>query len=435
MLAVGLDTDSMEMLKQSLKKNEKDYILSFVRDASDVESLEKKNFDAVFFSSNKQGPKVLLDIRKLTSQLPRSSLILITPRADHHLIINSFRAGVFDCLTLPIDQTEIRIVLNRLRYYDVIHSGQWTPERAVLHLFSRPENYRTIEDVSVSLTQYLNLFVQIEKHVFYASQFEVLSELTVLFKLTDSKLNKLRKFIKDAKGLIFGLQFYKETFHFVIKTGEGKYSYVQARNISRFQSVDIFSNYLSNVLTTSLTFLAESFEKSTMRMLSMTDEITGLFNQRKLLEDLEFYIAQYAQTKKGFNLLFIDIDYFKNVNDQFGHVIGSQILNDMTAVLKKQLRSNDLVYRYGGDEFIVLLPNSNIDESKRIATRISEAVKESKFSVGEGIQYTISLSIGIADFPNDAQTVKAIVEFADKMMYMSKKTGRGKVVHVSEVIG
>jgi diguanylate cyclase (GGDEF)-like protein len=106
----------------------------------------------------------------------------------------------------------------------------------------------------------------------------------------------------------------------------------------------------------------------------------------------------------------------------------------MAAVLKTQLRSSDLVYRYGGDEFIVLLPKSNIEESKKIALRISDAVKAAEFNIDKDKKYRLSLSVGIAEFPSDADSAKSIIEFADKMMYMSKKSGRGKVFHVTEVV-
>jgi diguanylate cyclase (GGDEF)-like protein len=82
----------------------------------------------------------------------------------------------------------------------------------------------------------------------------------------------------------------------------------------------------------------------------------------------------------------------------------------------------------------VLLPKSNVEESKRIAIRISDAVKAADFKIENGIDYHLSLSIGIAEFPNDAGSAKSIIEFADKMMYMSKKSGRGKVFHITEVV-
>jgi diguanylate cyclase (GGDEF)-like protein len=213
-----------------------------------------------------------------------------------------------------------------------------------------------------------------------------------------------------------------------------KLSYLVAVNNSDFSIHDILSDYLSNVLKTSLAILRDSKRTEEVRMLSITDEVTGLFNQRKLVEDLNYYVARYPLDKQVFSLLFVDIDYFKNVNDQFGHVVGSQLLIDMAAVLRTQLRSTDLVYRYGGDEFIVLLPRSNVEESKKIAIRMSEAVKASEFIIEGEKKYRLSLSIGIAEFPSDADSAKSIIEFADKMMYMSKKSGRGKVFHVTEVV-
>jgi diguanylate cyclase (GGDEF)-like protein len=310
----------------------------------------------------------------------------------------------------------------------------WNPERAVLHLFSRPESFSAIEDIAASLNQYLNLFFQIEQNNLYSSQKELEVELQKTFKLNDHQHRRIIRFINDPSGLIFGLRFFKNKFHFLVKTGGGNFSYLVARNISDFEIHDILSDYLSNVLKTSLSILSESKRVDQIRLLSLTDEVTGLFNLRKLVEDLEHYISRYPIEKQVFSLLFVDIDYFKNVNDQFGHVVGSQILVDMAAILKAQLRSSDLVYRYGGDEFIILLPKSNLEESKRIAVRISEAVKAAEFSIDHDKKYRLSLSIGIAEFPSDADSAKSIIEFADKMMYMSKKSGRGKVFHITEVV-
>jgi diguanylate cyclase (GGDEF)-like protein len=166
-----------------------------------------------------------------------------------------------------------------------------------------------------------------------------------------------------------------------------------------------------------------------MRRLALTDEITGLWNQRKLSQDLEEKVA----VQGSFSLLFIDIDFFKNVNDQFGHVHGSQLLIDMAAILRRELRGSDLIYRYGGDEFIVLLPDVGLDSAKHTALRLSGAIKAHDFSVQER-PYKLSLSVGIATYPEDAQTARALIDFADQMMYMSKKSGRGKVFHVTEVL-
>jgi diguanylate cyclase (GGDEF)-like protein len=421
-------------MKKALKENGLKYHISFLHNVTEIDTYSKKSVRAVFFYSNRQSQKTTQEIRKINLVFPKAAIILLSPKADQQGIIGAFRAGLFDFLSLPIDEHEIRTIIYRLQLHEVFQSGMWNPERAVLHLFSRPEIFSAIGDIAASLDQYLNLFFQIEENKLYSSQKELEEELQKRFKLNDCQRKRIIRFINDPSGLIFGLRFYKNKFHFLVKKGKGDFSFLVARNTSDFKIHEILSDYLSNVLKTSLSILSESKRVDQIRLLSLTDEVTGLFNLRKLVEDLEHYISRYGHEKQVFSLLFVDIDYFKNVNDQFGHVVGSQILIDMAAILKIQLRSSDLVYRYGGDEFIILLPKSNLEESKRIAVRISEAVKSTEFSIHHDKKYRLSLSIGIAEFPSDADSAKSIIEFADKMMYMSKKSGRGKVFHINEVV-
>jgi diguanylate cyclase (GGDEF)-like protein len=433
-LAIALDAASTEAIKEGLKQNFLKFQISFLDDSAELEKLNNKDIDAVFIYSNRQSQKSIVDIRKLNLLIPRSVIILVSPRVDHHILIGAFRAGLFDFITLPIRPDEIRIIIDRLQMHEVIRSGKWNPERAVLHLFSRPESFTSMIDISSSLEQYLSLFLEIEAKTDFNSREEMHQEINQSFSLNSHQSRRIMRFIQDPTGLVFGLRYFKDNFHFLLKNGADKFSYIKAKNTSNYSIQDIINNHLINILRTSLAILSESEKRERMRTLSLTDEITGLYNQRKLLEDLEYYIARYPQEKRPFSLLFIDIDYFKNVNDQFGHVVGSQILIDMAEVLKSQLRSTDLVYRYGGDEFIIILPQSSAEESKKIAWRISEAVKKCEFNINQNQKYQLSLSIGIAEYPGDANSAKSILEFADKMMYMSKRSGRGKVFHVTEVL-
>ena len=433
-LAIGLDFSSIEAIKKSLRENKLKYRIIFLQDISDLESYNKKTANLIFFYSNRQSQKTVDDIRKIHQLIPQGGITLISPKPDYQGIVSAFRAGVFDFLSLPIDQNEIRTVIYRSKLLGAIQSGQWNPERAVLHLFSRPESFATIPDIASSLNKYLTLFFKIEKDIQFTSCSKLLRSLKVKLKLSDHQEKRIHRFLSDETGLIFGLRFMKEHFYFLIKRGNGELSYLVAKNISKYPIKAILSDYLSNVLRTSLSILIESKKRAEIRLLSLTDEVTGLFNQRKLVEDLDLYIGRFQHDQMGFSLLYVDIDYFKNVNDQFGHIVGSQILNDMSNVIKAQLRSSDLVYRYGGDEFIVLLPRTSIDVTKKIALRISESVKHAEFNIDQNKKYHLSLSIGVAQYPNDATNAKAIIDFADKMMYQSKKSGRGKVFHVTEVV-
>jgi diguanylate cyclase (GGDEF)-like protein len=434
-LAIGLDSFSIEAIKKSLRENRLKYRISFLQDISDIDAFNKKTAQAVFFYSNRQSQKTIDDIRKIHQLVPGAGITLLSPRSEHQGIVGAFRAGLFDFLTLPLDPGEIRTVIYRLKIHGAIQSTEWSPERAVLHLFSRPESFGSLGDVGWALNQYLLKFFDLEKEITFRESGRTLASLGHRLRLSEHQLKRIRRFLADDTGLIFGLRFFGDRFYFLIKRGDGKLCYLVARNVSDYPIKDVLSSYLADILRTTLTILIESKRREQMRLLSLTDEVTGLFNQRKLIEDLELYTGRYVHDQSGFTLLFVDIDYFKNVNDQYGHVVGSQLLIDMATILKGQLRSSDLVYRYGGDEFIVLLPRSSVEESKKIALRISEAVKATEFNVlNADTKYRLSLSIGVAQFPLDATTVKGLIDFADKMMYMSKKSGRGKVFHINEVV-
>jgi diguanylate cyclase (GGDEF)-like protein len=168
--------------------------------------------------------------------------------------------------------------------------------------------------------------------------------------------------------------------------------------------------------------------------LSHIDEVTGLFNQRKLVKDLESTIKSHEEENESFSLLFVDIDHFKSVNDNFGHLIGSEILADLGDLLKSLVRGTDDVYRFGGDEFIVILREVDIDTVHRIGVRLLKTIKDHHFELETGESYKMSVSMGIAEYPTDAKTSKEMIQMADEMMYKSKETGRGKVIHLGREV-
>lgn len=159
--------------------------------------------------------------------------------------------------------------------------------------------------------------------------------------------------------------------------------------------------------------------------LAITDDVTGLFNQRKLLSDLDFLVERFVAHGDSFTALFIDLDHFKTVNDEFGHLIGSKLLSDIAGLIRKVVKGPGLIYRYGGDEFVILLPQFSKQDGLKVGEKLLETIKGTNFFYHPN--YHLSASIGVAHLPGDAKTSEEIVNIADRMMYSAKKSGRGKI--------
>lgn len=173
-------------------------------------------------------------------------------------------------------------------------------------------------------------------------------------------------------------------------------------------------------------YLSFAYQNLEARNLSYIDEVTGLYNQRYLPMVLEHEIIRAKRDSSQFSLLFLDIDYFKMVNDGRGHLVGSRLLLELGKILRSQVRACDYAFRYGGDEFIVMLGNSNSESSKKVAERIRKAVESHTFSV-EGHNLNLTVSIGLASYPEHAQSATGLIQIADQAMYYGKRKSRNIV--------
>jgi diguanylate cyclase (GGDEF)-like protein len=429
LLALGLDAKLTEKLKSAVKISNTKVRLSFAPMMSPEVILGHP--DVLILYSNKQFAKNAKIIRDILFHHPELQIIMVMDRLFPMDVLGYFRAGITDIWTHPFSSLEIDQTLQRVRHLGKSFTEH--PIRTVLHLFSEPQMFENFTDFGEQVMKFLKTFT----HKLYFKQLKDQSdvdEFLAPLELNKSAQNKLHQFLEGNDGFVFGLSRQDAQIDFLIKLGIGQHLYVAAEFITKDHLREVLSPYIVNVIRSVRSYLCNLQEHVELQRLAQTDEITGLFNQRKLSLDLDQAITQYNRTKQSFTLLFIDIDYFKNVNDQFGHVMGSQLLIDMASVLRLELRGTDGIYRYGGDEFIILLPKTSLDEAKKIAVRLSDSIKKKEFKINDEVPYKLSLSIGLAEFPSDATTSKAMVDFADKMMYHSKKSGRGKVFHVQEVI-
>ncbi|MBK7995360.1 MAG: GGDEF domain-containing protein [Blastocatellia bacterium] len=160
------------------------------------------------------------------------------------------------------------------------------------------------------------------------------------------------------------------------------------------------------------------------------DDLTGLLTRKSFSLELEREIVRSQRHRHEFCILMMDIDFFKKVNDTYGHLIGSEVLRHTAKVIQQTLRDSDVLARYGGEEFIAILPETPKDKGAEAAERVREAMEKYNFpaSIHDPDSHLhITISIGVADFPNDSSLANNLIEAADFALYEAKQTGRNRV--------
>lgn len=164
-----------------------------------------------------------------------------------------------------------------------------------------------------------------------------------------------------------------------------------------------------------------------MTEFAITDDLTKLFNTRYLNRTIEIEIQRSTRYNSSVSLIFMDIDYFKHVNDRYGHIIGSKVLVEMGQLLLKSLRSVDIVARYGGDEFVIVLPQTPPASAAQIAERMRKSVELNSFLKKEGYSLKLTASFGVASYPESAKSKEDLIRLADDAMYRVKYQTRNAV--------
>jgi diguanylate cyclase (GGDEF)-like protein len=163
-----------------------------------------------------------------------------------------------------------------------------------------------------------------------------------------------------------------------------------------------------------------------LQRLAITDGLTKLYNSRSFYTQLELEVDRFNRYKHPLSLLLLDIDHFKDYNDTYGHLEGDKVLVRFSQIIKSCLRTNDSAYRYGGEEFTVILPETGGEEAKTVAQRIRKTLEAEKFEPLPGSLVKITISIGVTQY-HPKEELSAFIQRADKAMYLSKENGRNKV--------
>jgi diguanylate cyclase (GGDEF)-like protein len=180
--------------------------------------------------------------------------------------------------------------------------------------------------------------------------------------------------------------------------------------------------------------ITRDFGNEALIHLAFTDFLTGMKTRGYFEQQLDLEIKRAERRQAPVSLLMIDIDFFKKLNDSYGHHVGDQLLRDISTILMKDMREIDTVARYGGEEFVIILPETNEAAAHQLAQRLRRSVAKAKFFAGspDHVEH-LSISVGISVLGQDAQFKKDLIETSDAALYEAKARGRNQVVRYSEL--
>jgi diguanylate cyclase (GGDEF)-like protein len=192
-----------------------------------------------------------------------------------------------------------------------------------------------------------------------------------------------------------------------------------------------FSPFLLVAYVTSMLAADILSAKKKITLLSQTDDLTGLLNMRTFNLILDKEIARATRHRQPFTVVMIDVDRLKSVNDQYGHPTGSRLVTVIASSIRDCVRNSDVLARYGGDEFVILMTQTSIESSRIVAERIRTAIRNTSFDT-HGSRVTATVSLGIASFPDNVEKAADVLEKADIALYRSKQDGRNRVSYYDE---
>jgi diguanylate cyclase (GGDEF)-like protein/PAS domain S-box-containing protein len=168
--------------------------------------------------------------------------------------------------------------------------------------------------------------------------------------------------------------------------------------------------------------------EATLREQSVRDGLTGLFNRRYMEETLRREINRAARKNYTLGVMMLDIDYFKTINDSYGHIAGDMVLREFSKMISRNIREEDIACRYGGDEFIIVLPDTSLNVTCERAEQLIANTKNMQLQFEEKFIGELSISIGISIFPENGISKADILRSADMALFSAKKEGRGRMV-------
>lgn len=392
-----------------------------------------------------------LDILSRAKQMDTDiEVIVVTGYGNMESAIYALKNGARDYLVKPISHDEfkhvVRLAMEQRRLLD---ENQGLKDQ--IRLFKTSQTIANCIDIDLILQLVLDAVI---KETGREKGFTCLRDAAGEIVLTETKgiSRESAGKINEALKLVFNWE--EEVFpdpkrvQIALPTGSGEVKLnlllLPISSKSELQGVivlfggndhtPISSLNLSNLhflLEQSALALENAGRYSLAKNLLNIDELTGLYNYRYLDIALERELKRAERFGLSMAVIFLDIDMLKGINDTYGHLIGSRILKEVGAVLKNSVREVDIVIRYGGDEYTIILIETGRQGAAIVAERIRKTLATHPFILGENLEVTLTACLGYACYPDDTRSKLELLEMADRAMYYGKASGRNAAHHIS----
>ncbi|MDR0288813.1 MAG: PleD family two-component system response regulator [Rickettsiales bacterium] len=384
----------------------------------------------------------------LTTHIP---IIMVTALHDTHDRVQGINAGADDFLTKPIDETalsariksltRLKMVIDELRL-----RGETNAEIGGVAGSSIMDYSNQIFDVNILV---------VDEDVFQAEQiYNVLSQRFSSIKVLNDPTEALKIGIEDNYDLIIsdmqfsqtdGLRLCSEfrskvetryTPILILSEDYDKNNLVKALNVGANDYLTVPLDESELMARVNLQVKRKRYQDA-LRMnlfnnaeMSIKDPLTNCYNRRYFDAHLKNIVKDSVEKNRRLSLMILDIDYFKVVNDDFGHSAGDELLKQMQKRISENIRVTDLLARFGGEEFVIVMPDTNISDAYTVAERIREIIATEPFVLsGENTTHSVTVSIGIAEMQkSDLDNIKKFIVRADRYLYKAKNSGRNRVV-------
>lgn len=438
---------------------------------SGLSTFQNGAFDLVALDYRMPGHDGLEVIRRLNTRKDMPPIIMVTGSGDESIAVEAMKMGASDYIVKDVGGAYLDLLPTVIEQVLQKQSLEIERQAAIDTLQRRNTDLALLHDASRILNSTLDLSQVIEKLLRSATEI-VNAESGVIWFWESDKKNRL-----VCKALLHNSDF-SEPEGIYLLASEGIAGWVAENKMSEvinnFEKDPRFLPSISSatgikprnlifvpILTRNVTlgilgvinkhqidfdendlFLVEMLASTAataienarlftdVQRLSITDGLTELFSRRHFFTVAEQEFQRSVRYQHEFAMIMLDIDHFKDVNDKYGHPVGDMVLKTLATDLGKSLRQMDIVSRYGGEEFVALLPETDHATAEKIAERLRETVEGHVYKTEMG-EFSITISLGVASYSKEIQNIDALLALVDNALYEAKAKGRNKVVSAS----